>query len=61
MENKELLIQYDQEVNRLRSIINHTRSHLEYLILVHLEQGKEINIIDLKHLEDILKNIDKED
>lgn len=59
MENKELLIQYDQEVNRLRGIIKGTLSHLEYL-QVCWKKGMKINMIDLKHLENILKEIDNE-
>ena len=60
MKEKELLIQYDQEVNRLRDIIKSTQFQLKYLINEHLKQGLRIDIVALKHLEGLLEEIDNE-
>ena len=60
MKEKELLIQYDQEVNRLRDIIKSTQFQLKYLINAHLKQGLRIDIVALKHLEGLLEEIDNE-
>lgn len=59
MKEKELLIQYDQEVNRLRDIIKATQFQLKYLINAHLTQGLKIDIVALKHLEGLLEEIDE--
>ena len=60
MKEKELLIQYDQEVNRLRDIIKSTQFQLKYLINAYLTQGLIIDIVALKHLENLLEEIDNE-